>query len=162
MFNMKQQKQTDLQTSPSKKTEGFHLFNNKVEKLQSATEKNYVKEEYIQQREDLTTAHGSPLSNTCKKSASTYSNDTASETSEDKEEIQSSPMLVEEPALASITKSFPDWDLATIFNFFKSDKPMAEFEKERLIKMEKKRGRRSALKKSKTETKQNKTKKIAL
>jgi len=66
--------------------------------------------------------------------------DTASEFSEEKD-LGNVQFEEDESPLIELTKRFPDWDLATIFNFIRSGKSRQVFEKERLIKLENKKNR---------------------
>jgi len=112
-------------------------------KQKSPSTKLTIKEEYLNQ-EDVHTSHESPVSVKRALSDHKSTNDSASETHEEKViPTQFTPLMVGEPVLAEYTRMFPEWDLATIFNYLKSEKSMQEFEKDRLQRLEKKMKRRS-------------------
>jgi hypothetical protein len=112
-------------------------------KQKSPSTKLTIKEEYLNQ-EDVHTSHESPMSVKRALSDHKSTNDTTSDNLEEKViPTQFTPLMVEEPVLAEYTRMFPEWDLATIFNYLKSEKSMQEFEKDRLQRLEKKMKRRS-------------------
>ena len=110
-----------------------------------------IKEEFIKEEESVQS-----ITNVLKKLAGktakpapkeeVESSSTCTNEEKDEEEEQSVKTFIpsnKEPALVLYTEAFPDWDLATIFMFLKSNKPQDVFEKERQIKLERKLKRRS-------------------
>jgi len=72
--------------------------------------------------------------------------DTLSETSECKIEAS---VPVREPVLVEYTKTFPEWDIATIFSFLQSGKSKESFEKEKEFRAERKKRRAAKRKQQK-------------
>jgi len=174
MLQMKQihQKHQQLSQGPSQFDPSSILFHTNPLALKSLLSGNFlntknisikeepiVKEEFVKQRETsiwetsgLFHSKRSVSDHTCDTKSL---HETTSEAFEDKtnENVQIVPY--KEPVLVEYTKSFPEWDLATIFSFLRSGQTKSSFEKEKEFRMERKKRRaqkRNALKsKKKTE-----------
>jgi len=138
-----------------------------VKELPLIQEKAFtVKQEFVKQEDNssFTESTSQKTLKASKKAAKNqemvHTDDTASESSETKilKKVISN-QNEEEPALTELTKVFPDWDLATIFNFMRSGKAIEVFEKERLVKLENKKNRGKLRREKLEKMKQRKAKK---
>lgn len=123
---MKQQKEAMLNLQPL----SFPPMMAKKEEL-------YVKQEYIkQEEEEVPTSEGTPSSQPFKSVLS--DNQSANDQLSQGSPVVSEAVEMPEPALMDFTRQFPDWDLATIFDYIKSGKSKELFEKEKQCKIERK------------------------
>jgi len=96
------------------------------EKTQKLKENILIKEGLLQEKTE-----SSPLSNLSKRSVNKKLHNIPA--------INSGESLKDAPVLCEFTRTFPEWDLSTIFNYLRSGKSRDEFEKDKKPKVTRQR-----------------------